>query len=147
MARHAKNPVARLLETHAADELRSYLGNLSAVVHAIKNNCVPASDDPGVPELLDTLRQYLSDTGHPEDNAFLLRYGLTVPGTQRGIVPPLMVLDENRGGFSARRQREAEGQIRRLREALAIDRFLVSDLDRDTQHAILELALLGTAKK
>ncbi|MCI0739685.1 MAG: hypothetical protein L0Y72_11615 [Gemmataceae bacterium] len=84
----------------------------------------------------------MTDTGHPEDDPFLLRYGLTVPGTQRGIVPPLKVLEENRGGFSARRQREAEGEIRRLQEALAIGRFFFSHLDGDSQQAILELTAL-----
>ncbi len=142
MAGHANDPVAHLLEMHAADVLRSYVGNLSAVVLALQNNWVPANRDPGVPEFLDTLRQYLTDTGHPEDDLFLLRYGLTVPGTQGGVVPPLKALEENRGGFSARRQREAEGQIRRLREALAIGRFFFSDLDGDTQQAILRLAAL-----
>jgi hypothetical protein len=141
---HTDDPVAHLLMIHAADELRSYVGNLSAVVHAVERKWVPANDDPGVPEFLDTLRRYLTDTGLPEDNDFLLRYGLTVPGTQRGITPPLMVLDENRGGLSARRLREVEGQIRRLREALAIGRFLFPDLDGDTQQALLELTALYT---
>lgn len=142
MTEHAYDPVAHLLEMHAADELRSYIGNLSAVVHAVANKWVPAYDEPGVPELMDTLRQYLTSTGHPEDDLFLLRYGLTIPGTQRGIVPPLMALEENRGGFSVRRQREAEGQIRRLREALAVGRSSFSASDGDTQHAILKLAAL-----
>lgn len=142
MAGHGTDPVAHLLEMHAADALRSYIGNLSAVVHAVENNWVPAKDDSGVAEFLVTLRQYLADTGHPEDDDFLLRYGLTVPGTQRGIVPPLMVLEEKRGGFSARRQREAEGLIRRLREVLSIGRFFFLHLDGDSQQAILELTAL-----
>ena len=143
MARHASDPVAHLLELHAAEQLQGYVGNLSAVTHAVQNNWVPAYDNPGVAGLLDILRQYLITTGDPEDNLFLLCYGLTVPGTQRGIIPPMMALEENRGGLSARRQREAEGQIRRLREALAIGRFLRSDLDGDTQRAILELAVMS----
>jgi hypothetical protein len=142
MARHADDPVAHLLKVHAADELRSYSGNLSAVVHAVEKNWVPTHDDPGVPEFLDTLRQYMIEAGQAEDDVFLLRYGLTVPGTQRGIFPPLKVLEEKRGGFSARRQREAEGQIRLLREALAIGRFFFSELDGDTQQAIRELSVL-----
>jgi len=140
MAGHVNDPVGHLLKLHAADELRSYIGNLSAVVHAVENNWVPAQTDPGVPELLDTLRRHLTEAGYPGDNDFLLRFGLTVPGCQRGIVPPLMVLEEKRGGFSARRQREAEGQISRLREALTIGRFFFLNLDGDTRQAILNLA-------
>lgn len=140
METHANDPVTRLLEMHAADELRSYSGNLAAVAHAVDNNWVPSEDDPGVPEFVESLQRYLADSGCPEDDGFLLRYGLTAPGRQRGIVPPMLVLEENRGGFSARRQREAEGQIRRLREALAVGRFFFSGLDGDTQNAILSLA-------
>lgn len=137
-----KDPVAHLLEMHAADELRSYAGNLSAVIHVVESNWLPVYDDPRVPEFLDILRQHLAGTGHPESNLFLLRYGLTVPGTQRGIVPPLKVLDENRGGFPTRRQREAEGQVRRLRAALALGRFFLPNWEDDTEKAIRELAAL-----
>ncbi|MBM4071632.1 MAG: hypothetical protein FJ271_22285 [Planctomycetes bacterium] len=140
MAGRATNPVSHLFAIHAADEIRSYAGRLTAVVHAVENNWVPAHDDPGVPELLNTLRQFLIGAGLPEDNLFLLCYGLTAPGMQRGIVPPLMVLEENRGGFSARRQREAEAQIRQLRGVLAIGRFFFPQLDSDAQKAIFELA-------
>lgn len=140
MAEHASDPVARLIQWHAADGLRSYRGNLAAAVHAIGNNWVPAEDAPGVPEFVNILRKHLADTGDAEDDSFLLRWGLTAPGLQRGIIPPLMVLEENRGGFSARRQREAEGQVRRLAEALAIGRFFCSNLAADTQQAVVELA-------
>jgi hypothetical protein len=136
------DPVGHLLKVHATDALRAYVGNLAGVVHAVDKNWIPSRDEPGVPEFLDTLRQYLIEAGYPEVDDFLLFFGLTVPGTQRGIVPPLEVLDEKRGGFSARRQREAEGQIRRLVEALAIGRFFLSELDCDTQQALLELAVV-----
>lgn len=139
MVRQPDNPVSCLLEIHGAEELRSYVGNLQSVVQALKNGWLPATDDPGVPELLKTLRQHFDDAGLGGDDDFLLRFGLTVPGTQRGIIPPLKVLEDNRGGFSARRQREAEETVRRLQEALAIGRFLFSGLNRDTQQSILEL--------
>ncbi len=140
MDTHANDPVTRLLEMHAADKLRSYSGNLTAVAHAVENKWVPSNDDPGVSEFVESLQRYSADSGYSEDDSFLLRYGLIVPGRQRGIVPPMMVLEENRGGFSARRMREAEGQISRLREALAVGRFFFSGLDGDTQDAILSLA-------
>lgn len=139
MAHHVSDVVGRLLESHAFDELRSYSGNLSCVVLATSNGWVPSSDDAGVARLVDILKQYLTNTGHPENSSFLLRYALTVPGTQRGVVPPLMALEENRGGFSTRRQREAEGQVRRLREALAIGAFFFSISDDDAQQAIRDL--------
>lgn len=140
MSKFSNDPVARLLELHAADELRAYGGNLSVVVHTVERDWVPAENDPGVPEFIDALQQYLAGIGHPEEDSFLLRYALTVPGRQRGILPPMMVLGENRGGFSDRRKREAEGQVRRLREALALGRHFYSELDGDTKKAIMDLA-------
>jgi hypothetical protein len=61
---------------------------------------------------------------------------------QRGIVPPLLVLETNRGGLSARRQREAEGQILRLRDALAIGRRFLPNLSPNTRQAVAELVAL-----
>ncbi len=135
--------VAELIQIHAASALRSYLGNLAFATSVAQGGWLPTADDSTVQEHLATLRRHLSEIGRPEDDYYLLRLGLTVSGTQRGIVPPLMVLDANRGGFSVRRQREAEGIITRLREALAIGRRFVPDLSPDTQQAVAELADLA----
>jgi hypothetical protein len=132
--------VTRLTRGHAADEVRAYQGNLLSVVHAVQNGWLPREHDADTEQHLESLRRYLAKSGQPVNDSFLLRFGLTVPGTQRGIVPPLMVLDSNRGGFSDRRQSEAAGQIIRLREALAIGRRLVPSLSLDTQTAVAQLA-------
>ena len=132
--------ISRLMMSHVASELRSYQGNLTHAVHIVTNGWLPDIGDPLVTKHIETLRDYLAENDTVEDDSFLLRLGLTIPGMQRGIVPPLMVLEPNRGGFSSRRQREAAGQIRRLREALAIGRQFLPSLNPDTETAIVELA-------
>lgn len=147
MAGHRDDPITRLIQAHVASELRSYQGDLAYAAHVVGNQWLPAEDDPDVQQHLETLRRHMAGIGHPERDGFLLRLGLTVPGTQRGILPPLMVLGANRGGFSARRQREVEGQILRLREALAIGRRFVPDLSSDTQQALAELLDLSQVRQ
>jgi hypothetical protein len=129
-----------LIQAHFASQLHAYGGNLAFAISTVQNGWLAAEGDPGIQEHLVTLRRHLANLGHPEDDSFLLRLGLAAPGALRGIVPPVMVLDANRGGFSARRQREAEGQVRRLREALAIGRRFIPNLSRNTQEAIFELS-------
>jgi hypothetical protein len=129
-----------LIQAHFASQLHAYGGNLAFAISTVQNGWLAAEGDPGIQEHLVTLRRHLANLGHPEDDSFLLRLGLAAPEALRGIVPPVMVLDANRGGFSARRQREAEGQVRRLREALAIGRRFMPNLSRNTQEAIFELS-------
>jgi hypothetical protein len=143
MADQTNDLIAQMIQAHVADHLRAYQGNLAFAIHIVQNEWLPAEDEPGIQQHLSALRQHMAENGHPEDDSFLLRLGLTAPGVQRGIVPPLMVLDANRGGFSARRQGEAAGQILRLREALAIGRRFVLNLSPNTQHAVAELAELS----
>ena len=140
MADLTDEPINQLLQRHVDAQLRAYKGNLAFAVRVVDYEWLPAEGDPGIQHHLETLRQHLAELGHPEDDSFLLRLGLTVPGTQRGIQPPIMVLEEDRGGFSARRQGEAEGQILRLREALEIGRQFVHGISPDTQQAVAELA-------
>lgn len=141
------DPIAELVQRYAEGHLRSYKGNLDFAVRVIHKELLPIESDPAVLQHLETLRNYLAGIGQPENDSFLLRLGLTVPGMQRGIQPPLVVLEPNRGGFSQRRQKEAGGQILRLREALTIARRFFPHLNTNTQPAIEELAsaLLGRA--
>jgi hypothetical protein len=135
----SNDDLSTLMRAFVAEQLRPYQGNLVHAVHIVECGWLPEVDSPQVQHHLQTLRQHLTKVGRPENDEFLLRLGLTAPGTQRGIVPPIIVLDENRGGFSARRLREAEGQIERLREALALGRFFFPVLNSDTHQALLEL--------
>ena len=135
--------VARLVESFARRAILGYRGNLSAVLMAIAKGWIPNGDEPGVAAHLEALRGYLSATGVVEDDAFLLRYALTVPGQQRGIVPPLMVLDPNRNGFSERRKREAAGQVTRLREAIDLGRGFLPGLSSETVEALQQLAAIA----
>jgi len=132
--------ITQLIQAQAAEKLRACESTLAFALHIVRNGWLPVDDEPGVQQHLYTLRQHMAEIGHPENDGFLLRLGLTAPGMQRGIVPPLMVLDANRGGFPPRRLNEAAGQVLQLRNALAIGRRFVSDLSRDTQQAIVELA-------
>lgn len=138
--------VTKLVDTHVAESLRSYQSNLTFAVHTSSKAWLPPQVEPCFQQHIAALQRHLEQNGHPESDSFLLRLGLTVPGVRRGIVPPLMVLDENRGGFSARRIHEAEGQILRLREALAIGRRFLTGLSDDTQQAVVELADFSQAK-
>lgn len=128
-----------LVHSHAIARLRSYRSNLSYAIHVISKQWVPDEEAPDVQVHLDTLRQHLAENGLEEADSFLLRFGLTVPGSQRGIVPPLMVLNDSRGGFSGRRQKEAAGAITRLQEALAIGSYFFPALPQDSHAAIVKL--------
>jgi hypothetical protein len=136
--------VARIVSASLADALRSYRGNLQSVEHVVSNGWLPDAKDPVVGQHINTLSQFLNSIGKHEDDEFLLRYALTVPGAQRGIVPPLLVLEPNRMGFSVKRQRESAGQVQRLREALQIGRQLDPDLSSDTEQAMKRLADLSS---
>lgn len=140
------DPISQFIQRHAADRLRSYQGNLAFAVNIVHNGWLPVENDPVVQQHIETLRQHLAAKGREEDDRFLLRLGLTVPGMQKGIVPPLMVLEANRGGFSAKRQRGAAGHILRWREALAIGRHFIANLSSDTQQALAELADLSQGR-
>ena len=59
----------------------------------------------------------------------LLEAACLAPGFQRGIRPPLDCLDQNRGGFSARRLKEAAGFLGGPADAiLVIEQFSSQDL-------------------
>ena len=143
MTRSSDDLISRLLMVHVKDELRSYQSNLTLAVFIAEKGWLPDVDDPEMAAHVETLRQYLAANGNFNVDLFLLRLGLTIPGMQRGIVPPTLVLESNRGGFSNRRQREAAGQITRLQEAMAIGRRFVPNLSSDTQTALIELAKLS----
>ncbi len=119
--------------------IRGYRANFLAVMKAIEQGWIPEGVEPGLTEHLDALRDHLAATGVPENDTFLLRYALTVPGMQRGIVPPLLVLEPNRSGFSERRKREAAGQVNRLGEALSLARAFLTGLSRETSQALENL--------
>lgn len=136
----ADQVLLQLFNRLGAEELRQYQGNLAAAIHVADNDWLPDPDNPEMREHLQTLRDYLADQGQPDDDLFLLRVGLTAPGSFRAITPPLEVLTPNRGGLSKRRLGEAEGQVQRLREALTLGRKVFPLLPEDTEAAIRALA-------
>jgi hypothetical protein len=146
MANSNRGIVTQLVASQVKRAIRGYGGNLSGVMKAIDEGWIPNGDEPSVSEHLAALRVYLAATSVVEDDAFLLRFALTVPGMQRGIVPPLLVLEPNRSGFSERRKREAAGQVNRLREALGIARAFLTGLSRETSQALRELAAIAASR-
>lgn len=134
--------VAQLFESQVLRAIRGYRGNLLAVTKAIDADWIPKGDEPGLNEHLHALRDYLTATGVAEDDVFLLRYALAVPGMQCGVVPPILVLNPNRGGFSDRRKREAAGQVSRLGEVLVLARLFLTALSTESSQAIRELAAI-----
>ncbi|MGI8979450.1 MAG: hypothetical protein ACR2FY_09505 [Pirellulaceae bacterium] len=143
MVGNANDLVSQIVDAHVAIALRNYGGNFCFESQIVEKEWLPAENEPGVQHHLELLRQHLAKIGCPEDDTFVLRLGLTVPGMQRGIVPPYRVLEANRGGFSARRLREAERYIIDMREALAIARRFFPSLSTGTQQAVAELADLS----
>jgi hypothetical protein len=137
---NSDNPIDRIVRAHLAAEFRPYQRNLTHALSIIEKGWVPEPDAPGIADHLNTLRTYVANKGEPAADEFLLRYGLTAPGAQRGIVPPVLVLNENRGGFDERRQQAAHGQVERLSEAINLGRMLIPDLPAGTQQALTLLA-------
>jgi hypothetical protein len=75
-----------------------------------------------------------------EEDEFLLRFGLILPGLMRGIRPPVSVLNPERGGFSDKRLEQAAGQVSRLREALGFGRRYFGSLSSSPVTALREIA-------
>ena len=119
MSQSDDDVVTRLLDSHTRRAISRFGGSLSKVSMAIVTRLDTQGSRARSRAHLEALRGHLVATGVAEDDAFLLRYALTVPGMFRGIVPPLMVLEPNRNGFSERRKREAGGQVNRLCEVQA----------------------------
>ena len=143
---HSTNSnVAHLIELRVHRTIQSYLGNLLCVSAAIDAGWVPNGDEPGIVEHLLSLKEYLAATGRSGADDFLLRFALTVPGTQRGVVPPVQALELNGNGFSDRRKRESAGQIDRLNEVLCLARRFLAGLSLDTSSALRQLAEIASA--
>ncbi|NOS68863.1 MAG: hypothetical protein HOP33_02935 [Verrucomicrobia bacterium] len=79
-------------------------------------------------------------SGESEEDGFLLRFGLVVPGRIRGIRPPVAVLTPERGGFSQQRLEQAAAQVNRLRIALQLGRHFFGGLSTDTLTAFREIS-------
>lgn len=144
MSSLSSEAVKKIIESQVLRAISGYQGNLLAVKSAIEANVIPTGNEPGVSELLNALRTYLALNGAPEDDAFLLRYALTVPGQFRGIVPPMLVLESDRGGFSERRKIEAAGQVSRLKEVLELARSFLPWLSPVNSQALQELTDIVT---
>jgi hypothetical protein len=144
MPNRSSEVVTKIVSASLMEALRSYQGNLQSVEHVVSNGWLPDANNSAVRQHIDTLKQFLRSSGNSEDDDFILRHALTVPGRRRGIVPPLLVLEPNRMGFSVKRQRESAGQVQRLREALEIGRQLDPNLSSDTEQAIKRLADLSS---
>lgn len=136
--------IERLIGRYVSTALHRYRGNLARVVAAIENDFVPDERDDKVRTWMSQLSTSISESGLPQPDSFLLRYALTVPGSQRGVNPPIIALEENRGGFRSKRHRESAGQVKRLQEAMGLAKELGIQLPGDSQDAIRSLAkMLG----
>ena len=137
--------VAQIVESRVRMTIRDYRGNLLCVTQAIDEGWIPKGGEPGIDKHLQALREYLAATGRPETDDFLLRFALTVPGTQRGVVPPVKALELNGNGFTDRRKDESAGQIDRLSDVLSIARLFFTGLSTDTSHALCQLTDIAVA--
>ena len=105
----------------------------------IHNDWLPDESTPEVQQLLNILRQCLAESGVPNSDVLLLKIGLTEPGRQRGVEPPMLALNENRGGFSKRRQEEAASRVDYLNRAVSTARQCISQLSPDTLEAFQQI--------
>ena len=134
----ASEAAAAVLTSHLLSHLMSYRGSLQLAIEATDNGWLPAEDDPRI----EVLARFIAGEARLPDDAFPLRVGLIVPGLQRGVHPPLLVLSESRGGLSKPRLAEAAGQVMRLKAALAIGHALRPALSSNQERAARELFAL-----
>jgi len=125
---------------HAARHLGQYAGNLRFFQAAFESGEIPDAANEIVRRHVEHLKQHLGIPGESEADAFLLRFGLIVPGRFRGIRPPLAVLTPERGGFSKQRLDQAAAQVDRLRTALRLGRRYFDGLSSDTPTALGEIS-------
>ena len=146
MASHDDDLVTILHQEHLRNALSNYRGNLQFAMKAVDEEYLIGASDPVAQDYFARLKEYCSSIGSPEDDTVLLGIGLAAPGMIRGIRPPIIVLEANRGGLSPRRLKEAAGQIERLRDALYLGRELLNDLNADTAKALRTLSDVATKR-
>jgi hypothetical protein len=130
-----RDATAAVLDTLLLTHLASCRGALALAKEAAEHHWLPAEDDARI----DVLARHMAIDDRLHENRFALRVGLTVPGLQRGIHPPLLVLSEGRGGLSKPRLDEAAGQAERVARALIIGRMMRPSLSSNHEQAIREL--------
>jgi hypothetical protein len=126
-----------LLQAHAARSLAQYLPSLEYVGKVSEESDLQNADAFEVQKYVEQLQQYLAEKGTPEDYRFLLQLAIQVPGRQRGIHPPLALLEPGRGGSKARLE-EAAGQLRRIGEALSAGARLLGPPNTHRLHNVGE---------
>lgn len=131
------NPkVSDLCRSYVHRSIARYRITFMTVLKGIEKNWIPSADDHSVDSFVADLRKFLVANAEEENDEFLLRFGITVPGIQRGIDPPILVLQENRGGYKEKRQRQSASQVSSLREAIELGRILFTDLPPETPSLI-----------
>lgn len=125
---------------HVSKHLGQYQGNLRWLCEAVDNGHVPPADDESIRPHVQLLKRQMGITILSDEDEYLLRFGLIVPGLMRGIRPPVSVLNSERGGFSDKRLEQAAGQVSRLREALSTARRHFGNFSPNAVTALRELA-------
>ncbi len=84
---------------HVAQYLGEYRGNLRWFCEAVEKGVVPSGDNEVIRPHVLQLKKFMKVKEASEEEEFIFRYGLIVPGLARGIEPPLSVLEPECGGF------------------------------------------------
>lgn len=124
---------------HAAKHLRQYRGNLRWFCEAFDKGLVPPTDDETIRPYVERLKRPMRLSAVTEEDEYLLRFGLIVPGVMRGISPPVSVLEPERGGFSDKRLEQAAGQVMRLQTALRTAQRYFGELSPSPVEALRKL--------
>lgn len=125
---------------HATKSLGQYQGNLRWFCEAVEGGHVPSANDDLILPHVQRLKQHMGVRTASDEDEFLLRFGLIVPGLARGIRPPVSVLNVERGGFSDKRLEQAAAQVSRLQAALRLGRRYLVGLSSSPVTALRELA-------
>ena len=130
---------SELFLRHAVKHLGQYQGNLRFFCKAVTDGHVPAADDESIGPHVQLLKRHMGMSTTLEEDEYLLRFGVAVPGLMRGICPPVSVVTPERGGFSAKRLDEATAQVTRLRAAFAFARRHLDHGNSNIVNAVQEL--------
>jgi hypothetical protein len=102
-------PIERIQLLHVADHLRSLRPSLGSEIQAYQQ--LPETQRGNLETHAAYLHQYLEANNKPLPEQTLLELVCFTPGLIRGLPQPLDCLQENRGGFSPRRLREATRRL------------------------------------
>lgn len=117
-------------EITALHNVHFFWGNSGWLTYALKiiqlRDHLEPTEETQLATHVDVLKQYLDENGISCSQRLFLETACFIPGSRRGIHPPLVVLQPNRGGFSLARLKEAAGWVEHC-EAVITNLYRLSE--------------------